>query len=166
MRVRLFLAVFPLLATLAAPAYARSLDSILPDIRAAHPGRMSDAEPWTDNDGNRHYRIKWMTPEGRIIYFDADTRTGRYSSAGGDEGNDWRDRRSGGQDNRGDDENGRRDDRRNGNGNDNHRSHWNDDGGGGGNDRGDRHGHDNDGGDWHGGDGGHGDWGGNHHHGH
>ena len=41
-----------------------TLDRILPDIRAAHPGRLSDAEPWTDDDGRTHYRIKWMTPEG------------------------------------------------------------------------------------------------------
>jgi len=164
MRSRLILAVFPLLLAIASPAWARgTLDDILPQIRAQHPGRLSDAEPWTDGGGNQHYRIKWMTPEGRIIYFNADARTGRYSSAAGDEGNDGPDRR--GRDDAQD--GGRRGD------GDGHRTHWNseDDGGGGqarGN--GDWRGRDNSRGDW----GGHGGWrnggngrdnGGRHHHG-
>src|ERR1700743_3815268 len=136
MRFPAFLAVFPLLAALTAPALARgTLDSILPEIRAQHPGRLSDAEPWTDGSGNTHYRIKWMTPDGRILYFDADARTGRYSSAGGDEGSQWRRRGEEGAQN---DARGRRD-------------HWNGDGG----DHGWRGGDDNDGnGNWRGG----GDW--------
>jgi len=93
MRSRLFLFVFPALLALVAPAFAReTLDSILPQIRAAHPGRLSDAEPFIGSDGRTHYRIKWMTPEGRILYFDADAHTGRYSNAGGDDG-EWRDDR-------------------------------------------------------------------------
>jgi hypothetical protein len=100
MRFRGFLAVLPLLAALTAPALARgTLDSVLPEIRAQHPGRLSDAEPWTDGNGNTHYRIKWMTPEGRVLYFDADARTGRYSNSGGDEGAGWR-HRGGGDDER------------------------------------------------------------------
>jgi hypothetical protein len=152
-----------LLLVLAAPACAHgTLDSILPRIRAQHPGRLSDAEPWTDADGNAHYRIKWMTPEGRILYFDADTRTGRYSGAGGDEANQWRNHRfeqgggrwNGNQDNRRD-----RGDQNNGGG----RDHWNGEG--------DWHGHGDQGGrggnfgGWHGGGNGGGN-GGNHHHGH
>ncbi|HEY0105367.1 MAG TPA: hypothetical protein VGB91_04730, partial [Rhizomicrobium sp.] len=91
MRPRIFIAVLPLLLAFCAPAFARStLDSILPEIRAQHPGRLSDAQPWTDPDGQTHYRIKWMTPEGRILYFDANPRTGRYSNSGGDEGGRWR----------------------------------------------------------------------------
>src|SRR5471030_1897960 len=92
MRSRAFLALVPLLLALAAPARAQpdseTLDRILPDIRAAHPGRLSDAQPWIDDNGGRHYRIKWMTFEGRILYFDADARTGRYSSSPGDD--HWR----------------------------------------------------------------------------
>jgi len=126
MRFRAFRAVFPLLLALLAPAAASArgtLDSILPEIRAAHPGRLSDAEPWTDGEGNTHYRIKWMTPEGRILFFDADARTGRYTSTGGNEGTRWRNHGSG----RGDDETG--------GGQGDHRSHWNgEDGDGGGND--------------------------------
>src|SRR5215468_11258122 len=89
---RAFLLAFSiLLALFSAPASAReTLDSILPQIRAAHPGRLSDAEPFVGSDGRTHYRIKWMTPEGRILYFDADTHTGRYSNSGGDDGGQWR----------------------------------------------------------------------------
>src|SRR3569832_1656905 len=80
MRSRVFLFLLPLLLAFSAPAFARgggTLDSILPEIRAQHPGRLSDAEPFTADDGSTHYRIKWMTPEGRILYFDADARSGR-----------------------------------------------------------------------------------------
>ncbi len=123
MRFKVFLAGLALLAALGAPAFARgTLDSILPEIRAAHPGRLSDAQPWTDNEGNTHYRIKWMTPEGRILYFDADQRTGRYSSAGGDNGDRVRDG-GGWRGNRGRDEQSPPDDQSS------RRSHWNDDGG-------------------------------------
>ena len=99
MNFRVFLVLLVLPFALVAPAAAQrmadgeTLDRILPDIRAAHPGRLSDAEPWTDDNGRTHYRIKWMTPEGRILYFDADARTGRYSSSGGDR--DIRDGRPG-----------------------------------------------------------------------
>lgn len=169
MRSRLILAVIPLLLAIASPAWARgTLDDILPQIRAQHPGRLSDAEPWTDGGGDQHYRIKWMTPEGRIIYFDADTRTGRYSGAAGDEGSDSHERR--GRDDSAD--RGQRSDSDQGG----RRSHWNgeDDGGqqGGGRGNGDWHGRDDQqrGGDWggHGGwrnDGDRGDNGGRHHHG-
>jgi hypothetical protein len=183
MRFLAFRAVFPLLLALLAPAAAvarGTLDSILPEIRAAHPGRLSDAEPWTDGEGNTHYRIKWMTPEGRILFFDADARTGRYGAAGGDA---WRNHGGG----RGENEMG---------GQGEHRNHWNgDDGNGGGDDwrNHDGNGRDNDGpwtrggGDWRdrggnewrnrgngggnwrdrpaGGNWGHGNGGGNHHHG-
>jgi hypothetical protein len=90
MKFRVFLGLVALQFALVAPASAQrmadgeTLDRILPDIRAAHPGRLSDAEPWTDDNGRTHYRIKWMTPEGRILYFDADARTGRYSSSAGE----------------------------------------------------------------------------------
>src|SRR5450755_2101342 len=94
MRSRVFLLLVPLLLALSAPARAEhdgeTLDRILPDIRAAHPGRLSDAQPWTDESGRTHYRIKWMTPEGRILFFDADPRTGRYSNSAGDGSENWR----------------------------------------------------------------------------
>lgn len=56
----------------------RSLDRLLPEIRRAHPGKFYDAEgPFTGPNGDYRYRLKWMTPEGRIIWLDADARTGR-----------------------------------------------------------------------------------------
>lgn len=56
----------------------RPLDEILPQIRTHHPGSFSDADgPFPDGDGGYHYRIKWITPEGRVIWFDTDARTGR-----------------------------------------------------------------------------------------
>jgi hypothetical protein len=180
MRSRLFLLVFPVLLALAAPAFAReTLDSILPQIRAAHPGRLSDAEPFIGNDGRTHYRIKWMTPEGRILYFDADAHSGRYSSFGGD--GQWRGGGEGGGQWRGGDEHRSRggDDGQFDSGADRgHHDNWNggpgDFGGGDWRDR--RGGGDWDrhngggwgggrGGDWRGGHGG-GDNGGHHHGGH
>lgn len=54
------------------------LDRILPGIRSSRPGRFYDAEgPYPDATGGWHYRIKWLTPEGRVVWLDADARTGR-----------------------------------------------------------------------------------------
>ena len=54
------------------------LDRILPAIRSSRPGRFFDAEgPFPDTVGGWHYRIKWLTPEGRIVWLDADARTGK-----------------------------------------------------------------------------------------
>jgi hypothetical protein len=56
----------------------QQLDRILPQIRRTHPGRFYDAEgPWPGPDGQMRYRIKWMMPDGRIVWFDADARSGR-----------------------------------------------------------------------------------------
>jgi hypothetical protein len=77
--------IFGLLAPVAASAWDDdgnpSLDRILPQIRARHPGKFYDAEgPWRGQDGQWRYRLKWMTPDGRIVWFDADARTGRVLS--------------------------------------------------------------------------------------
>ena len=54
------------------------LDRLLPGIRRAHPGEFYDAQgPTYGPNGDVHYNLKWMTPDGRIIWFDADARTGR-----------------------------------------------------------------------------------------
>jgi hypothetical protein len=54
------------------------LDRILPQIRSGHPGRFYDAEgPFADPYGGWHYRVKWLTPDGRVVWYDADARTGR-----------------------------------------------------------------------------------------
>ncbi len=56
----------------------RPLDRILPGIRSGRPGRFYDAEgPFPDAQGGYHYRIKWLTPQGRVIWLDADARSGR-----------------------------------------------------------------------------------------
>jgi hypothetical protein len=60
------------------------LDRILPEVRRNHPGRFYDAEgPFQGMDGQMHYRLKWMTPDGRVLWFDANARTGRVLGAGG-----------------------------------------------------------------------------------
>jgi hypothetical protein len=60
------------------------LDRILPEVRRSHPGRFYDAEgPFQSPDGQVHYRLKWMTPEGRVVWFDTNARTGRIVGQGG-----------------------------------------------------------------------------------
>ena len=91
MRRRVFLFVFGLLALLGANAAEAqvfiidanpSLDRILPGIRQRHPGKFYDAQgPWRGPDGQYRYRLKWMTPDGRIEWLDADARTGRVLGA-------------------------------------------------------------------------------------
>jgi len=73
-----------LLFALALPALAQdrrgapSLDRVLPQIRRSVPGTFYDAEgPFLSPDGRASYRIKWMTPDGRIIWFAVDARSGR-----------------------------------------------------------------------------------------
>jgi hypothetical protein len=71
------------LLALASPALAEDrrampLDRLLPEIRRTTPGAFYDAEgPVPGPDGNLRYRLKWMTPEGRIVWFDVDARSGR-----------------------------------------------------------------------------------------
>ena len=104
MRARVISSLFLLMA-LASPGLAadrhaeggQSFDRILPEIRRHTPGTFYDAEgPFFGQDGQARYRIKWMTPDGRIIWFDADARSGRVLGAvpypggryGGDRFND------------------------------------------------------------------------------
>jgi hypothetical protein len=85
MRARVFLALV-VLSTLAFPALAQerrderapSLDRVLPQIRRNMPGTFYDAQgPFFSPDGQARYRIKWMTPDGRVIWFYVDARSGR-----------------------------------------------------------------------------------------
>src|SRR6201992_3010453 len=70
-------------ATVAQAQRGPSLDRILPQIRSHHPGKFYDAEgPYRGPDGQFRYRLKWMTPGGRIVWFDADARTGRVLGPG------------------------------------------------------------------------------------
>jgi hypothetical protein len=84
MRARVVSGLFLLIA-LASPAFAAdrqgegrpSFDRILPEIRRHTPGTFYDAEgPFTGQDGQARYRIKWMTPEGRIVWFEVDAQRG------------------------------------------------------------------------------------------
>ena len=58
------------------------LDRLLPGIRRQHPGDFYDAEgPTYGPSGDPHYHLKWMTPDGRVIWFDTDARNGRVVNA-------------------------------------------------------------------------------------
>jgi hypothetical protein len=90
MRARLFLALLLSLLPLAAlPAAAQPgrdgvqpLDRLLPGIRRDHPGNFYDAEgPTYGPQGDPHYHLKWMTPDGRVIWYDTDARNGRVLRA-------------------------------------------------------------------------------------
>ena len=66
------------------PAYGppangvQPLDHLLPGIRRGHPGNFYDAEgPTYGPEGDPHYHLKWMTPDGRVIWYDTDARNGR-----------------------------------------------------------------------------------------
>jgi hypothetical protein len=129
---------------------AAPLDRILPEIRRSYPGRFYDAEgPFMGGDGQMHYRVKWMTPEGRIVWLDTDARTGRVLGSGGSR-HDYGNENSYGRDQGYDDRRGNR-------AVDERRSHFTDDNYG---DRPDRGGRDWNGGDrpdqsgrdWNGGD--------------
>jgi len=64
------------------------LDRILPAVRNGRAGRFFDAEgPFPDAKGSYHYRIKWLTPQGRVIWLDADARSGRVLGVAR---SDWR----------------------------------------------------------------------------
>ncbi len=59
-----------------------SLDRVLPHIRQSVPGTFYDAEgPFLSPDGQTTYQIKWMTPDGRIIWFAVDARNGQIVGA-------------------------------------------------------------------------------------
>lgn len=102
------LAVSPAELAQAQPRYGRGemrdgvqpLDRLLPGIRRSHPGEFYDAEgPTYGPSGEAHYHLKWMTPDGRVIWYDADARSGRVlrSSPGRDS---FDERRNGADDSR------------------------------------------------------------------
>jgi hypothetical protein len=64
----------------------RSLDQILNGIRRERPGSLADVEgPNTGPYGEPHYRLKWLTPDGRVLWLDTDARTGRVLGVQGDD---------------------------------------------------------------------------------
>src|SRR6185312_10470810 len=83
MRALVFPALLLLLAPFLAPGTAAAqpegaqpLDRLLPQIRRDHPGQFLDAEG-ANTGGNPHYHLKWLTPDGRVMWLDTDARTGR-----------------------------------------------------------------------------------------
>lgn len=100
MRAYVFSVIWFGLCALAAPAFSQPygpppygdrgvqpLDRLLPGIRREHPGDFYDAEgPTYGPTGDPHYHLKWMTPDGRVIWYDTDARSGRVlrSSPGRD----------------------------------------------------------------------------------
>jgi hypothetical protein len=55
----------------------QTFDRLLPEIRRHSPGSLYDVQgPYPGPDGRLCYRIKWMTPEGRIIWYVVDARDG------------------------------------------------------------------------------------------
>ena len=51
----------------------QSLNTILANIRRQFPGQLSDVQ----GPVNGRYLIKWLTPEGQILFIDTDARTGQ-----------------------------------------------------------------------------------------
>ncbi|HXJ01290.1 MAG TPA: hypothetical protein VNH44_08695 [Micropepsaceae bacterium] len=64
----------------------RSLDEILNGIRRERPGSLADVQgPDAGPQGEPHYRLKWLTPDGRVLFLDTDARTGRVLGVEGDD---------------------------------------------------------------------------------
>ena len=60
------------------------LGRILGSIRRHHPGRMSDVRgPFPGPNGEPHLRVKWFTPEGRVVWLDVDATTGEVWGVNG-----------------------------------------------------------------------------------
>ncbi|HEX5280206.1 MAG TPA: hypothetical protein VFW28_09010 [Micropepsaceae bacterium] len=64
----------------------RSLDQILNGIRRQRPGSLADVEgPNPSPEGGAQYRLKWITPDGRVLWLDTDARTGRVLGVEGED---------------------------------------------------------------------------------
>jgi len=64
----------------------RSLGDILNGIRRDRPGSLADVQgPNVGPFGEPHYRLKWLTPDGRVLWLDTDARTGRVLGVEGDD---------------------------------------------------------------------------------
>jgi|SRR5579871_1423461 len=64
----------------------RSLGEILNGIRRERPGNLADVQgPNPGPAGEPHYRLKWLTPDGRVLWLDTDARTGRVLGVEGDD---------------------------------------------------------------------------------
>ena len=64
----------------------RSLDEIMKGIRRERPGSLADVQgPNLGPAGDPRYRLKWVTPDGRVLWLDTDARTGRVLGVEGDD---------------------------------------------------------------------------------
>lgn len=64
----------------------RSLDEILNGIRRQRPGNLADVQgPNPSPAGEPQYRLKWVTPDGRVLWLDTDARTGRVTGVQGED---------------------------------------------------------------------------------
>jgi hypothetical protein len=64
----------------------RSLDEIMRGIRRERPGNLADVQgPNIGPAGDPRYRLKWLTPDGRVLWLDTDARTGRVLGVEGDD---------------------------------------------------------------------------------
>jgi len=62
----------------------RSLGEILDDVRRERPGSLADVQgPNIGPRGEARYRLKWVSPNGRVQWLDTDARTGRVLGAQG-----------------------------------------------------------------------------------
>jgi hypothetical protein len=60
----------------------RSLGEILDNVRRQRPGNLADVQgPNIGPGGEPHYRLKWVSPNGRVEWLDTDARTGRILGA-------------------------------------------------------------------------------------
>lgn len=64
----------------------RSLDQIVNGIRRQRPGSLADVQgPNPSPEGEPRYRLKWVTPDGRVLWLDTDARTGRVLGVEGED---------------------------------------------------------------------------------
>jgi len=62
----------------------RSLGEILDNVRRERPGSLADVQgPNIGPRGEPRYRLKWVSPDGRVQWLDTDARTGRVLGAQG-----------------------------------------------------------------------------------
>ena len=67
-------------ATASAASAPPSLENVVPIVQRQVPGTMLDARgPLRSSEGELRYQIKWLTEDGRVIWFTVDVRTGRVS---------------------------------------------------------------------------------------
>ncbi len=67
----------------------RPLGEILNSVRRQRPGNLADVQgPNVGPSGDPQYRLKWVSPNGRVEWLDTDARTGRIIGSFGTEQNE------------------------------------------------------------------------------